>query len=462
MDSRSENIKLLVVDDELIVLESLRKLLSYHGFHVEAASSGHGALALIDKHEFDLVITDLAMPGMNGLELLTKVKEKRPDLTVVFMTAYGTVKTAVQAIKQGAYDFIEKPFEPNELIELINGVFERRLFWENKCKDEKVKKECRGIYRFKNIIGYTPKMHKIFAEIVEIAKTDISVLIIGENGTGKELVANAVHYRSSRKGNPHVKINCGALAEGVVESELFGHEKGAFTGAMRRKKGIFESADKGTLFLDEIGELSPNIQIKLLRVLETSEFQIVGGNKTLKSDFRLISASNKDLNKAILNREFREDLYYRINTTVIELPPLRDRRADIPLLADYFLKRDCERFKKNISRVSTKAMVLLMNYEWRGNVRELSHAIERSVVYSKGVEITVEDIPDNIREGTEKKGITVSASSQTLTDVESSHIYNVLLAHQWNIKKVAEALNITRTTLYNKIEKHGINKPAKH
>lgn len=457
MNKRLEKKSILLVDDEIMILESLEKILRHQGFDVKSAPNGHKALTLFNKYSFDLVITDLSMPGMDGLELLTNLKKRQPDITLIIMTAYATIKTAVQAIKKGAYDFIEKPFEPRELISLISDISERKQFWEEK---NGVIKGRRNDYRFENIIGYTPQMHSLFDEIKEISDTDMPVLIVGENGTGKELVANAIHFRSLRKKSPHIKINCGALAENVVESELFGHEKGAFTGAVARKKGIFEMADKGTLFLDEIGELSKNIQVKLLRVLESSEFMMVGGTKILKSDFRFISATNKNLTEAVSKGEFREDLYYRINVAVITVPPLRERRADIPLLAEYFLKRTCHDFKKNIKGISRKAMGLLMNFDWPGNVRQLSNVIERSVAHCKGDEMAVGDLPEDIFDDKDKKEIIVNSPSQELSDVEASHIANVLIAHRWNLKKAAEALNITRTTLYKKINKYDIERPA--
>lgn len=457
MSKKLEKKTVLLVDDEISILESLEKILEHKGFDVKTALNGPKALALFDKYHFDFVVSDLSMPGMDGLELLTKLKERRPDITLIIITAYGTIKTAVQAIKEGAYDFIEKPFEPRKLIGLINDISDRRQFWEEKSG---IVKGRRKDYRFENIIGYTPQMHRLFEEIKDISATDMPVLIIGENGTGKELVANAIHFRSLREKKPYIKINCGALAENVIESELFGHEKGAFTGAVGRKKGIFEMADKGTLFLDEIGELSKNIQVKLLRVLESSEFMRVGGTEIVKSDFRFISATNRNLTEALSKGDFREDLYYRINVAVIKVPPLRERRADIALLAEYFLKRTCHDFKKNIKGISRKAMGVLMNFEWQGNVRQLSNVIERSIAHCKGSEILIGDLPDYFFDDKDKKEIIVSSPSQELSDVEASHIANVLIAHRWNLKKAAEALNITRTTLYKKIEKYDIARPA--
>ncbi|MDT8318044.1 MAG: sigma-54 dependent transcriptional regulator [bacterium] len=460
MTRKLDGKSILLVDDEISILEPLEKILRSRGFDVKIALSGPDGLALFDKYHFDLVISDLSMPGMDGLEFLAELKERRPDITLIIITAYGTIKTAVQAMKEGAYDFIEKPFEPLKLIGLINDIFERKKFWAMESKIYKKEgKESKG-FRFENIIGYTPQMHSLFEEIKYISASDMPVLIIGENGTGKELVANAIHFRSLRKKGPCIKINCGALAENVVESELFGHEKGAFTGAVARKNGIFEMADKGTLFLDEIGELSKNIQVKLLRVLESSEFMRVGGTEILKSDFRVISATNRNLVEVVSKGDFRQDLYYRINVAVITVPPLRERRADIPLLAEFFLKRTCHDFKKNINAISRKAMGLLMNFEWPGNVRQLSNVIERSVARCKGDEILIGDLPENISNEKEKNEIIVSSPSQKLWDVEATHIANVLIIHQWNLKKAAKALNITRTTLYKKIDKYDITRPS--
>ncbi len=446
--------RILIVDDEFSVRELLRKVLTREGCFVETAPDGVEALAVAHLGRFDIVITDLNMPRMGGLELLAKFKEKHPYLTIMILTGYGTIEMAVQAIKEGAYDFIEKPIVPKDLVELIRKATERKKVWTENIS---VEQERRKNYRFENIIGYTPKMHEVFNEIKEVAKHDIPVLIVGENGTGKELVANAIHHRSARKNNPYIKINCGALAEDIVESRLFGHERGAFTGAIARHNGVFEMADKGTLLLDEIGELPLPIQIKLLRILETFEFYRVGGTEMLKSDFRFISATNKDIVDAVAKKEFREDLYYRINTFVIELPPLRDRRADIPLLAEHFLKRSCRQMKKNIDGMSNKVMTFFMKYEWPGNVRQLAHVIDRSVVHCKKNKVSLGNLPPQIIERNSENNL---SQTKTLADIESGHILNILSGNQWNMKRAAESLGIARGTLYKKMKKYDIVKPS--
>lgn len=458
MNTEISNSRILVVDDAREILQFLKRLLKKYGFYVETASSGIEAINRVSKQEFDIVVTDLSMPGMDGVELLARLKELHPHLTIIMMTAYGTVKTAVQAIKEGAYDFIEKPFDPKEFLNLINGIIERQELWRKSTfpQIERRKKD-----RFENIIGYTLQMHKLFDEIKTVTESTASVLILGENGTGKELVTDAIHYRGKGKNKPIIKVNCGALVESIVESELFGHEKGAFTGAVARKQGMVELANGGTLFLDEIGELTLATQVKLLRVLETGDFQRVGGVETLKADFRLVSATNVDLEEAIIEKEFREDLYYRINTIILEIPPLRERRADIPLLAEYFLKRTCQKLKKDINGISNDVMGLFMKYNWPGNVRELSNTIERCATFCKGSRIVTANVPSRIMDKFKDKESPINEAAKDLSDVEASHIYSVLEEKQWNLKRAAEALNIARGTLYSKIKKYGITKPSK-
>ncbi len=452
----SEKVRILVVDDEPLILESLSLMLERSGYYVKKAPDALKALALMEEYHIDIVLTDLSMPDMDGLEFQEKVGEKYPHVPVIFLTAHSTVGTAVKAIKLGAYDYIEKPCKSEQLLSIIDKLINEKKL----CSRTGVSAgEHRKLPRFENIIGNTTQMHNVFDEIRSVANTDISVLIVGENGTGKELVANAIHYGSSRKDKPFIKVNCGAIAESVVESELFGHEKGAFTGAVRDRKGMFEMADKGTFFLDEIGELSTSTQIKLLRVLETWEFQRVGSSKVLKSNFRFVCATNKDLPLAIINKEFREDLYYRINTAIIHLPSLRERKADIPLLADFFLKKTARQMKKNVRSISKESMRLLMKHEWPGNIRELSHAIERGVTYCKGIEIIPDNLPREIRNMAGRREIASPDSAITLSAVESSHIYNILVDNNWNMRKTADTLNISRSTLYKKLEKYKLSRP---
>jgi len=457
MANDSKKVKVLVVDDEMEILLFLKKLLEKHGFHVETASGGEEALNIFSSEPFDMVITDLNMPRINGLELLTKLKETRPRITVIFMTGYATVKAAVQAIKEGAYDFIEKPFDPGALLTLLDKCVERQKLWEDTITPANEK---RKNYRFNSIIGYTPQMHKLYDEIKTIAKTDFSVLILGENGTGKELVADAIHFESSRKGKSLIKVNCGALSENIVESELFGHERGAFTGAVTRQKGKIEVASGGTLFLDEIGELTSPAQVKLLRVLESGDFQRVGGSEMLRADLRLVSATNSDMEEAIINKGFREDLYYRINTAVLEIPPLRERKADIPLLAEYFLKRANRKMKKNITHIANDVMSIFMKYDWPGNVRELSNTIERCAAFCKSREIKAANVPQRITEKFQEEAGLLEKKPRDLAQVEASCILNALEENQWNLKQAALSLKIARGTLYSKMKKYNISKPS--
>lgn len=446
-------LRILLVDDDPSIVELLAHLLKDKEFHVESASDGVEALNILEKKQFDIVVADLMMPRMGGLALLGEVKDRYSDVVVVFLSGEGTIETAVQAIKLGAYDYIQKPVDREKFLKLIEILAERRRGWEERVSLES---DRRNVNRFENMLGQTPQMLRIFEEIKAVSKANASVLIDGENGTGKELIADAIHFRSFEHGKPYIKVNCGALAEGIVESELFGHEKGAYTGATSVQKGRLEMADNGTLFLDEIGELSPPAQVKLLRVLENGEFQRVGGTETRKVSIRLICATNKNLVGSIVDKEFREDLYYRINTVIIHAPPLRERRADIPLLVDYFLKKLCREAGKDIVGISREAMRILMTCEWHGNVRELAHAIERSLIYCHGEEITPEDLPPEIRETTHHRELLMSRS---LAEVESSHIYNVLLESEWNLSKALKTLKIARGTLYSKMEKYGITKP---
>ena len=449
----AQKLRILLIDDEELVLESTELFLKYEGFDVVSVSSGEKALAILKKRSFDIIVTDLAMPGMTGLELLDKLKNKLPDLAVIVMTGFASVKTAVKAIKMGAYDYIEKPFDPKSLLAIVNGVAERRKSW-----GENIKLVDSSKGSFENIIGHTPQINKLFEEIKTIAESDVSVLITGENGTGKELVAEAIHSRSMRIKHPHIKINCAALAESVIESELFGHERGAFTGAVSRQKGIFEMADKGTLFLDEIGELPFSIQVKLLRVLETSEFKRVGGADIYKSDFRLICATNIDIEKAVKRNEFREDLYYRINTVTIDIPPLRKRTNDIPFIAEHFVKDACRKNNKKMKTISSEAMGFLMKHRWPGNVRELKNVIERISICCSGNVVTVGNLPDTIKFSNK---INSTGRQQTLADLEASYIYDILSGNRWNIKKTASNLDVSRSTLYKKMEKYRIRKPEK-
>jgi len=443
------DIGILVVDDELSVRDSLYHWFKQDGYRVDVAADATEALKKLKEGPWDIILIDIKMPGMDGMELQQRIKEIDKTITVIIMTAYASVDTAVRALKEGAFDYIVKPFDPDELTHLVrNAVHQRRLTAENVQLREKIDE----LSKLDEIVGESQAMKKVFEMVRTVAQTDSTVLIRGESGTGKELIARAIHANSPRRYFPIIPVNCGALPEGILESELFGHEKGAFTGAQYRRKGKLEMADGGTLFLDEVGDIPPKMQVDLLRVLETKQFTRLGGNQVLKVDFRLIGATNKNLEKLVEDGVFREDLYYRINVFSIYLPPVRERREDIPLLAHHFVKKFALAMNKKITGISPEAMDLLVRYDWPGNVRELENALERAMVVGKGPQIQVQDLPFQLAN---KMRIPVADS---LDAVEKSHIATILDRTGWNITRSAEILGIDRVTLYNKIKKYGLKK----
>jgi DNA-binding NtrC family response regulator len=447
--------KILVVDDEKIVRESLFNWFEDEGYEVDTAFDAEDALKKFDRGKYDLILLDMKMPGMSGLDLLTKIKDIDPACIVILITAFASVSTAIQALKQGAYDYITKPVDPDELNHLVkNALSQKSLKDENTQLKEKINE----MIIPENLIGESDKMKNIFELINSVAPTDTTVMIRGESGTGKELVAKAIHLNSKRKYFPIVTVNCGALAESLLESELFGHEKGAFTGAQFKRKGKFEMANGGTIFLDEIGSVSQKMQVELLRVIETKKFSRVGGNEIIESDFRVIAATNESLEELVKQGKFREDLYYRLNVFTIFIPPLRERREDIKTLAEYFLKKFSKAMNKNFSGISNEAMDFMMNYQWYGNVRELENAIERAVVVGTPPQITLKDLPFSKQENYDKSEI--DAAGYSLEEVEKEYIQKVLEKNDWNITKSAEILGIDRVTLYNKINKFGFKKPG--
>ncbi len=452
----TSNIKLLFVDDEEAVRFFFREGLINEALEIETASDGVEALKKLKAFPADIVITDVRMPNMDGLTLLEEIRMRYPDIFVVVVTAYGSIEDAVKAMKAGAYDYVLKPFDFDTIrrvIEKITGhkrILEKNIF---------LGKEHRKGYRFENIIGQDPKMFEIFRKIMDVANTNATVLITGESGTGKELIAEAVHFGSPRRSEPLIKVNCAALTETLINSELFGHEKGAFTGAIAQKKGHFELADEGSIFLDEIGDVPIPTQISFLRVLELGTFQRVGGTRTLKVDTRVICATNKDLSHAVKEKLFREDLFYRINVVPIHMPPLRERKSDVPLLANHFLRKYCTEARKNILRISRAAMNILIRYDWPGNVRELANIVENAVIFCKGREIIPADLPEELKETTQKKGFTLGLSSISLPLAEATMIRKVLEETNWNLKQAARELDIARGTLYSKMKKYGIEKP---
>lgn len=440
--------KILVVDDEKIFRESLFHWFEEEGFDVTPVDSGEEALKVYDVDKFDIILLDIKMPGMSGLELLAKIRQIDPNATVIMITAFASVSTAIQALKEGAYDYVTKPVDPDELTHLIHKALkDKELLREN----IKLRERIDDLIKPDNLIGESPQMRKIYELINTVANADTTVLINGESGTGKELVAKAIHINSPRKYFPMITVNCGALPETLLESELFGHERGAFTGAQYKRKGKFEIADNGTIFLDEIGLVSPKTQIDLLRVIETKHFTRVGGNDLIPSNFRVICATNEPLEQLVKEGRFREDLFYRLNVFSITIPPLRERRDDIPLLADHFLKKFSEGMNRSIRGISKDAMEFLMNYDWPGNVRELENAIERAVVIRRSGDIKAEDLPFNIH-------VHKNDEEENLEAIEKKHIIKMLEKYGYNISKVAKVLGIDRVTLYNKMSKYNIER----
>jgi DNA-binding NtrC family response regulator len=450
-EARKDRVCMLVVDDEVIVRESLEGWFTEDGYDVNTADSARAALRLAAENHYDIALIDIKMPNVDGLELQSRLAEVAPDLTVIIMTAYATVETAVTALKAGAYDYIVKPFDPDELSHLVRRAQEHRSL---QSENLRLKHSLETVAPSVEIIGEAPSMARVHELIDAVAPTDATVLIQGESGTGKELVARAIHARSPRRYNPIVEVHCGALAEGILESELFGHEKGAFTGANYRHKGKFEQADGGTIFLDEIADISARVQVELLRIVEEKRVTRVGGKHSTPVDFRIVAASNRDLREEVKEGRFREDLFWRLDVVPIELPPLRERLADIPRLAEHFLARFCKSMNRKGLKFAQEAVEALQAYHWPGNVRELQNAIERAVVLGTPPTIEASDLPHYV---TDKTGARPSTGS--LADVERAHIEAVLTQHEWNISRAARTLEVDRGTLYNKIHKYGLKKP---
>jgi DNA-binding NtrC family response regulator len=437
--------KLLIVDDELSVRDSLAKWFREEGYEIGTAENANDALTRLAEQRWDLALVDIKMHGTDGIELQRRMHEVDPDLLVIIMTGYASVETAVTALKNGAYDYVTKPLDPDEIAHLVkNALAHKRAAQENVLLRETVAE----VARPGELIGQSTAMRKIFDAIETVGPTDATVLVTGESGTGKELVARAIHQASPRRFHPLVVIHCGALTETLLESELFGHEKGAFTGAQYRKKGKFEIAEGGTVFLDEIGDISLKTQTDLLRVLQEREITRVGGNQIIKVDFRCIAATNKDLEKLIEEGKFRPDLFYRLNVFRIELPPLRSRRDDIAVLVDHFVRKFSLAMNKRITRVTPAAMNLLQQQAWPGNVRELENAVERAMVVGQEPELREPDFifkPQTLSNG----------SSKTLECMERAHILRVLEECGGNQSRAAELLDIDRVTLYHKLKKYG-------
>ncbi len=441
----SEKISILIVDDEESVRDSLLNWFLEDGYQVEIAENAKIALLKLESRNFDIILTDIKMPGMDGLEMLRRIKTLKSEAIVIVMTAFATVDTAVQALKDGAFDYITKPFDPDDLSHLIRNASKLiKLSQENELLLEKVV----TLENIEDIIGKSDAMKKVLKDVESVSHSNSSVIITGESGTGKELIAKAIHYNSPRKYFPLVSVHCGALTESLLESELFGHEKGAFTGAMYNRKGRFEMADNGTIFLDEISTISVKMQVELLRVLETKAFIRVGGNKEIKSDFRVICATNRNLKQMVDEGTFREDLYYRLNVVNIHVPPLRERVGDIPLLTEYFIKKYCQSMNKPILKIDKAALQVLEASQFPGNIRELENMIERAIVVGNGKKISINDLPINEN--------IIKSSAESLDEQEKQHITIILNKYDWNISRTAKALDVDRVTLYNKIKKYNL------
>jgi DNA-binding NtrC family response regulator len=447
LKKNEQSVTILIVDDELSVRDSLTKWFIEDGYKADSAADAEEALKKLKPGVWDIIFLDIKLPGMDGMELQQRIKGIDPNATIIMITAYATVDTAVKSLKEGAHDYVTKPVDPDYLSHLVaNVVKQRQLLSENIQLKERIQE----LYEIDQIVGDSPAMQKVFELIKTVAPTDTSVMIRGESGTGKELIARAIHSNSPRRFFPIITVNCGGLTEGLTESEFFGHEKGAFTGALYRRKGKFEMANGGTIFLDEVGNIDMKAQTDLLRVIETKQFTRVGGDEVIEVDFRLICATNRDLELAVKEGKFREDLYYRLNVFSISIPPLRERRSDVVLLCNYFLNKLASSINKPATGFSPEALERLKAHDWRGNVRELRNAVERAIVVAKGPTITLDDLP--IPPSSQ------AADDRSLEAMESVHIKSVLEQMGWNITRSAEMLGIDRATLYAKIKKYGLRK----
>jgi two-component system, NtrC family, response regulator AtoC len=444
-----ERTRILIVDDEEIVRESLSAWLEQDGYTVQTAPDGETGLDRVRKERWSILLVDLKMPGIDGLQVLEEARKLQPEAAAVIMTAYATVDTAVAAMKIGAYDYLVKPFDPEELSLMIQKIVtQQALVRENVLLRKVLKRE----YHFRDLISKSPSMQAVFDLARTAARSHSTILVLGESGTGKELLARAVHAESPRSQGPFITMSCAALTETLLESELFGHEKGAFTGAAARRKGKFEIAQGGTLFLDEIGDISPKLQLDLLRVLEDRKFFRVGGNEAVTVDARIIAATNRDLQKAVADGSFREDLFYRLNVIPIQLPPLRDRLEDLPLLVEHFLEQLGAEMNKRVDEVSSEAMATLMGHAWPGNVRELRNILERAVVVASGRVIEASDL------GLRRAPEAAEGGLASLDEVEKHHVAHVLAETGGNISQAARTLGIDRATLYNKMRKYQLRK----
>jgi DNA-binding NtrC family response regulator len=460
MKMRNESI--LLVDDSPDILTNFSEYLTGKGWEVDTTLEGAASISMMEKKQYDIVITDLKMPGIDGMDILKYVKENSPESICIILTGYGTIKNAVEAIKLGAFDYLTKPVKLDEILISIERALEHRNL---KRENINLKNQLKKKYRFENIIGDNEKMHKVFETIEKVADTDSTILILGESGTGKELIAKAIHYKSSRREGPFVPVNCAAIPGELLESELFGHEKGAFTNAIRTRIGRFELANRGTLFLDEIGDMNPNLQSKLLRILQERQFERIGGIKTIKTDIRVIAATHQDLKRAVQQEKFREDLYYRLNVIPIKIPPLREHKSDIPLLVHHFLNHFSQSKKKKITGITQEAMQKLMEFDWPGNIRELENTIERITILSSSEMISIPDLPEKFQAlpaiehpaAIEIPEVGISLDT-AVSEFERRLILQALDKTGWVKNKAAQLLQMNRTTLIEKMKRQNLRR----
>ena len=452
----NEHIKILVVDDETPSREALGLLLKSAGFEITGAATGHEAFELLTAGSFDIVITDLFLPDLNGIDILKRVKALSPAMEVILITGHASAETAVRAMKEGAFDYITKPLNLDELRMIIDKALEkRRLLSENVY----LKKQLRDKFEFANIIGSSPAMQKVFNRMKRIIKTDSTVLVMGESGTGKEIVAKAIHFNGHRKDKPFIAVHCGAIPESLLESELFGHMKGSFTGAVRDKIGKFEAADQGTIFLDEIGTMPMHLQTKLLRVLQEQEVERIGSNRPIKLDVRVISATNQNLEEEVKGGNFRDDLFYRLNVIPLNLPPLRERREDILSLVKHFLQKNCKEMKRPMMTLTKEVFEALELYHWPGNVRELENIVERTVALTEGNQITLDDLPSAIRMEASTRVVERGVDLvKTVNEIEKKMIAEALALTNGVKARAAAMLNLNRTTLVEKMRRLGMER----
>ena len=456
------NENILIIDDSQELLIALSEYLKREGFEVDTSSDGSDGILLIEGKSYDIILTDLKMPVVDGMEVLGYVKKNSPDSICIVLTGYGTIKNAVEAIKAGAFDYLTKPVKLDEIKITIQRALEHRSL---KRENANLRNQLKKKYKFENIIGVSEKIENLFETVEKVADTESTILVLGESGTGKELFAKAIHYNSGRREGPFIPVNCAAIPGELLESELFGHEKGAFTSAIRTRIGRFELASGGTIFLDEIGDMSPHLQSKLLRVLQERQFERIGGVKTIKIDIRVIAATHQDLRKGVDEGRFREDLYYRLNVIPIEIPPLRERRQDIPLLVHHFLSQLNKDKKRKIQGIDPEVMDRLLQYHWPGNVRELENMIERITILSSGTTIALRDLPEKLQnlpaggspEGYEipEKGISLDA---VVSEFEKRLILQALDKAGWVKHRAAQLLNLNRTTLVEKIKRQNLQR----